>query len=201
VLSDEAEWSRWVLSDGDARTVPVLQFAYMEGPKGILNSLGLIDDFSDGVITCSIRRPEGKAVVGKGRVVVTPPDYAPDRRHIVSLADNLKDRVDRDVIGTYGGIPLSELSAEVQDLFQRIWETMGLVNVDAMNTKRDFLTAGQPPYVMEPSSSPLPLTSHARRAHRRLAVIEALEDFFRERQGRSAVGTIPGIRRRARFKA
>jgi hypothetical protein len=191
VLSDIAAWSNWVLTTGDARTVPVLQFAHLEGPKGTRHSLGLIDDFSDSLITCSIALSAGQKIEAKARVVVTPPDFAPDRRHVVSLADDLKDRVDRNVEATYRNIPLSELSLEMQDLFQRIWETMGLVNIDAMNSKRDFARNGQPPYAMEASSGPLPLTSHARRAHRRLAVLEALEDFFREREGRSEIGTIP----------
>lgn len=191
VLNDNASWSKWVLSGGDARTVPVLQFAYIEGPEGTYHSIGLIDDFSDSLVTCCIPVAPDHSLHGKARVVVAPPDFAPDRRHVVSLADDLKDRVDRDVQQTYGDIPLSELSMEMQDLFQRIWETMGLVNVDAMNSKFPN-SDGQLPYMPEPSSSPLPMTSHARRAHRRLSVIEALEDFFRERAGRSEVGTIPG---------
>jgi hypothetical protein len=193
VLNDQAEWSNWTLTDGDARTVPVLQFAYVQGPRGTYHSLGLIDDLSDSLITCSLPTAPGDPSPAIARIVVVPPDYAPDRRHPVSLADNLKDRVERNVDEVYGDLPLAEFSMEVQDLFQRVWETMGLINVDAMNSKPDFVNdQGQPPYVMEASSSPLPLTSHARRAHRRLAVLETLEDFFRERRGRSEIGTIAG---------
>lgn len=191
LLNDNAKWSNWVLSNGDARTVPVLQFAHVEGPAGVYNSLGLIDDFSDGFITCTIHDERNGPFVARSRVVVTPPDFAPDRRHVVSLADELKDRADRDVQSVYGSIPLEELSREVQDLFQRIWETMSLVNIDAMNTKSDFRQAGgQPPYPPPVSSRPLPLTTHARRNHRRLVAIEVLEDLFRERDGRVSIGTI-----------
>lgn len=168
--------------------MPVDQFAYLIAPDGANHSLGLMDDFTDGLITCTIpASPQRGELTANARVVVTPPDFAPDRRHLVSLADTLKDRTERDIATLYASLSLDEMTEDVQDLFQRIWETMELINVDAMNTKAGFDT----PYHAQPSTNPLPLTVHARRAHRRLTARDALVDLFRERAGRVGVGTIP----------
>lgn len=198
ILNDDAAWANWILSDGDARTVPILQFAYIVGPVDVYNSLGLIDDFSDGLITCTIPASGGAGLLqANARVVTTPPDFAPDRRHVVSLADDLKDRVARDVEQVFGSLPMEEMSREVQDIFQRVWETMGLINLDAMNTKRDFQSPAQPgpagaPFLPPASSHPLALTLHGRRAHHRLAALDVLDDLLRERDARVGVGSEAG---------
>ena len=199
ILNDAAAWPNWILSNGDARTVPVLQFANIPGPRNTYHSLGLIDDFSDGIIGCTVRISRiGAQLQAHARVVTTPPDFAPDRRHIVSLADDLKDRVARDVEESFGSLPFEEMSGEVQDIFQRAWETMGLINLDAMNTKADFRDdATQPgsvgaPFVPPVSSHPLPLTQHGRRAHHRLAALDVLDNLLRERDARVETGTEAG---------
>jgi hypothetical protein len=199
ILNDHAAWPNWVLRDGDARTVPVLQFAHIEGPREVYNSLGFVDDFSDGIITCTIKAAASAAasLQASARLVVTPPDFAPDRRHVVSISDDLKDRVARDVLAAFGDLPIHEFAPEIQDLFQRIWETMGLINLDAMNTKEDFQDPNNPgpdqaPYRPPLSSDPLPLTRHARRAHHRFAALDVLDDLFRERDARVGVGSEAG---------
>ena len=95
-------------------------------------SLGMIDDYGDGVISCTI------AGVGTAmaRVVSGPPDFAPDRRPPVSLADGLADRVlraeVRDPAWTQGdNAPVTE--REIQDLIARAFETVSLANLDATN--------------------------------------------------------------------
>nr|MDJ0893862.1 hypothetical protein [Alphaproteobacteria bacterium] len=186
ILNDQARWSQWVKGD-DNRTVPRDQFAHVVvGSANRLRSLGLIDDFSDGIITCQIGDHAAHA-----RIVVGPPDYAPDRRHPVTLADNLKDRVDRDdVHDVYANVSDEEFSRDIEDLFQRIWETVGLVNLDGQNFAAQTREFGRPPFDtsridFQLDGNVLPLTKHARRMHRRLGSTEVVEDVFRERKARS----------------
>lgn len=77
-------------------------------------SLGLVDDASDGLVTCTVPGlPPARA-----RVVVGSPDFAPNARTIVSLQDGLSDRVYR--ASTRGEeIPLGELEEIVHDIFER----------------------------------------------------------------------------------
>ncbi len=84
-------------------------------------SFGVVDDTCDGVLTARLQRA-GQAFVATARLAVGPPDYGPDRRFFLSLADDLGDR---------DAGPIEEPTAdEVVDLFQRILETLSLQNVD-----------------------------------------------------------------------
>jgi hypothetical protein len=56
-------------------------------------SLGLLDDVTDGIINCSIG-----AKTASARIAVGPPDFQPGRRHPVSIQDGLVDRIDRAAI-------------------------------------------------------------------------------------------------------
>ncbi len=53
--------------------------------------LGLLDDLSDGIIGCSFDYA-GKRHRVCARLLVGPPDFTPDRRPLLSLADLLRDR-------------------------------------------------------------------------------------------------------------
>lgn len=189
ILSPDSPWSRWRYDENPPRATPQAQYAADE--TGV--SYGIVDDMCDGMISCSVI---GLACApARARIVVGPPDYAPDRRPIVSLADGLKDRVDRAETaepGYYDDIDLAE--REVEDLLERILETASLMNLDAL---ADFHRDCNPriaavqglPY--EPDSlfadssetleAGLPLTQSGRRAHRRLAVGCVASDFFRRR--------------------
>jgi hypothetical protein len=95
-------------------------------------SLGMIDDFGDGVITCSL---EGVGEA-QARIVSGPPDFAPDRRPPVSLADGLADRTLRAEVRQPGwvlGRHAEQAELEVMDIVYRAFETMGLANIDATN--------------------------------------------------------------------
>jgi hypothetical protein len=98
---------------------------------------GVVDDTCDGDFRASVvvgaRRFEARA-----RVFVGPPDYAPDRRPFLSLADDLADR-DLEPAGAADFVPASTardaLKASVADLFQRVFETASLVNLDAIRAR------------------------------------------------------------------
>jgi hypothetical protein len=188
ILNPTAPWCRFRISD-DVRTNPGGLFA--SDDSGV--SLGLVDDVCDGVVRCSL--PGFPPAVA--RVVVGPTNFAPDRRPLVSLADGLADRVRRvDVREPSYVEDLGATTLEVQDLMERILETMELMNVDFQNERarrenrsiaRD---AGLPEEVAadrafpgwEPlSHRPLPLTESGRQRHRRFVSLEVFEDILRER--------------------
>lgn len=150
-------------------------------------SFGLVDDVCDGLVTVEVG-----GLTARARVVVTPPDFAPDRRPFTSLADGLKDRVSRaEVRGpTYVSKNPKLTALEVRDLFERVLEAMDAVNVDAQNERavRENESLGLPPE--EPDRMfpvpealdgvRLPLTERGRRKHRRFVALEVLEDMLRE---------------------
>ncbi|QCO00114.1 hypothetical protein D3093_33195 (plasmid) [Azospirillum argentinense] len=192
------------LGPGDQRVNPTALFALLEDvtPEGlaITRSLGLVDDVGDGVVRCEVEGlPPAIA-----RIVVGPPDFAPDRRHPVSLADTLTDREDREAART-GDVPLDDLGAMMRDIFERAFETSDLMNKDAQNDRSHRTNA----FIFNPASSPftpeqveamlwpqpdpertaahraapLELSEAGRRKHRRQSAIETLEDRLRENPG------------------
>jgi hypothetical protein len=126
--------------------------------------------------------------------VVGPPDYAPDRRHVVSLADGLKDRVDRaDVFDDkyYEGNNLFLCDQELTELMLRIYETAALINIDVFNNRvnvelnpqiavnlgipfrpNEFIAFTPPDSVKR---RPLPLTDMARQNHTRFRLLVHLK--------------------------
>jgi len=195
ILNDDAAWCTLTLENGDSRTIPVAQFAYQKGPMNVLNSLGLIDDFSEGTLTCRLKN-NGVELLAEARVVVSPADFVPDRRHVVTLADVFKDRSERkDLQGLYDNLPIIQMSQDVLDIFERIWETAGLMNIDAMNTKFQEPGTNNPPFDKIPflDRFTLPLTERAREIHRRLKTLEVLEDYFREIKERVEIASEPGF--------
>src|ERR1700722_8702690 len=94
-LNKDSPWCSWKPTDDDPRGTPGGQYAQDDNAV----SYGMVDDVCDGIIECTLKagpwtaNPAG--VLARARIAVAPPDYAPDRRHLASLADGLKDRVDR----------------------------------------------------------------------------------------------------------
>lgn len=189
LLDPRAAWCQFVPQGGDGRTNP--SGLYATDANGM--SLGLVDDICDGIIRCSI----GDVLTAHARFTVGPPDFAPDRRPFTSVADGLADRTERESVRQPGYFEDGEaVSREVADLFERILETAGLINLDFQNLRARgenraiALSLGQPPEDAESraftaieavTGEPLPLTDHARRMHRRLPALEVLEDMLRER--------------------
>jgi hypothetical protein len=176
---------------GDSRTIPTAEYAMDK--NGI--SLGIVDDISDGTISCSLGD-----IAATSWIVVGPPKINPDRRPFISLADTLKDRVERDDLNDPHFImDYKQTVLEIHDLFERIRETVEVMNVDAQNDRAVFenqsRAAGEGfssdaitdainkayPIIDPLPGRPLPLTDIARQKHRRFSSIEVLEDVFRER--------------------
>jgi len=139
ILNQNSPWVSFSLND-DRFNNPAPDDTYDGADDDSRNnqSYGVVDDTCDVLI-------EAVVVVGRtrhralARVFSGPPDYAPDRRPFLSLADEFLDR---------DGPPANQ-PAETQiealdrmaDLFQRVFETVSLANVDAMRDRA--VTGGQ----------------------------------------------------------
>ncbi|MFE2562167.1 hypothetical protein ACFXGT_40445 [Streptomyces sp. NPDC059352] len=178
ILNPAAPWCRLRLSDisDDERTSPPGLFAGAE--RQIQASLGMVDDVCDGTVAVTL--PGG--LTATARIVVSPPDFAPDRRPFVSLADGLADRVKRAEVSDPSYIAdEGQTALEIRDLFERVLETMGNMNVDVQNQRVLDTYEGVAWTVPEPLTGVLlALTDRGRRRHRRFVALEALEDMVRE---------------------
>lgn len=92
-------------------------------------SLGVVDDTCEARIEATLRLPGNRTLAAAANVFVGPPDFAPDRRPFLSLADELNDRVGGGDARTQAMSP-ADRDAWVEDLFERIYETVSLFNVD-----------------------------------------------------------------------
>ena len=93
-------------------------------------SLGVVDDTCSAVFTVTLNLPGRKPLSARACCFVSPPDFAPDRRPFLSLADELNDRSDRALPQVSG----MELDDWVRDLFERVYETASLFNLDFWRT-------------------------------------------------------------------
>jgi hypothetical protein len=211
-LNDNAGW----LNAEAMRALIVPRDTFDGAEQPGRRSLGIVDDTCEVRITVTLDRSQ----IGRDRleahanVFSGPPDYAPDRRPFLSLADDLNDRSSPSVI-TQRNTELTDASRDrwVEDLFERAFETISLMNVDFWrNIRGATLEAGQqrpapiandkypdPTRAMgasdalrdgniaieAPSSNvPLPLSDRARDRHRGLSDIVALKNFIRENPAR-----------------
>jgi hypothetical protein len=189
ILDPAASWCGFGLTGDDPRTNPNGLFA----GAAQNSSAGLVDDVCDGFIRVSLTGV-GAAVA---RIVVGPPDFAPDRRPVVSAADGLADRVAREAVHDAAYAADRDLtSREVRDLFERALETMENINVDAQNDRvtgfENLRIAAQLGRLPEDADGrafptrpplpgrPLPLSDGGRALHRRFVALEVIEDILRE---------------------
>jgi len=149
--------------NGDLRNLPPGLFCWVvDPPDKLMSSLGMADDFGDGVITCTLR-PQGAstALVARARVVSAPPLFAVDRRPVTSLADGLADRADRASVRDPGFVTdhFDVTDAEMRDLLDRAYETVGMANLDVMN---EYFSVENALRGMRPTSEYTPAQAAAR---------------------------------------
>lgn len=163
ILNPRASWLRY---DGsyDTYTNPEPWDTYDGADQDRNVSWGVVDDTCDGTITASLV-VHAKRFQAVARIFVGPPDYAPDRRPFASLADDLVDRDEEPP-----KVPLSDrrareaAKASVADLFERVFETASLLNLDAIRRRalRDNSSIvssepsepESPPYIDDRSMTP-----------------------------------------------
>ena len=125
-LNDHAGWFDAPMGNV---VVPADTFDAQDTAQGQTpRSLGVVDDTCDAVVTAAVTIG-GAALGARANVTVGPPHFAPDRRPFLSIADEINDREDdaaaRDAVLTPG-----ERDAWVEDLFERIAETVSLFDLD-----------------------------------------------------------------------
>ncbi|MFZ6780177.1 hypothetical protein ACO0LD_25370 [Undibacterium sp. Ji83W] len=170
-------------------------------------SLGVVDDTCEARVKATLRFPgaTGRTLNTTANVFVAPPDFAPDRRPFLSMADEINDR-SGDMARRNAAMTTAERERWVEDLFERVYETLSLFNVDHYRDLRamDLPANARLPRkitgdgMLEPlrafggrdplrnqnftipngnAADPLPLTTHARSRHRYLSDLQALHDF------------------------
>jgi hypothetical protein len=166
-------------------------------------SLGVVDDTCEVHFEVSLQGGSAlRVLTAKAVAFVGPPDFGPDRRPFLSTADELNDR-DADAAARNAALDDAELDHWVADLFQRVYETVSLFNVDAYRRDR---AANLPPEKLKPADidgttredptramggrdtlrnalyklappttdDPLPLSEHARMRHRVMSDLQNL---------------------------
>lgn len=201
ILNPDAHWPNYRL--GEPVGPPFIPQDGRKTPGGIHAlfpsnsvSLGLVDDVTDGIVECSVA-----GLTASARVAVGPPDFAPDRRHIVSIQDGLADRTDR---AGMRAADLEELDDLVRDLFERALETSDAMNKDTELDRRH--SVNEPVGQRMPRATgdrdelaintiwpthdeyapaahradALPVSFLGRRKHRRYTALEYLRDRLRD---------------------
>jgi hypothetical protein len=126
ILNAGTAWSSYAM-DKETQDEPQPSDSYDGANVGNSQSWGVVDDTCDGVIEASVV-VAGQRFTASTRVISACPDFAPDRRPFFSLADDLADR---DLEPARAEDDIAESEAEIADLFQRVLETVSLVNLDS----------------------------------------------------------------------
>ena len=103
---------------------------------GVGPSLGVVDDTCEVHFDISLQRGAAlPTLTAKSVAFVGPPDFAPDRRPFLSTADELNDR-EADAAARNQALGDDDLDRWVNDIFERIYETVSLLNVDLYRRRR-----------------------------------------------------------------
>jgi hypothetical protein len=185
-----------------------------ETDRGSGVSLGGVDDTCELRIDVRLPNPAGGVHRTHANIFVAPPDFAPDRRPFLSVADELNDRVGN-ATERNAAMNEDELSVWVADLFERVYEHVSLMNVDHWRGRHAIQLPGSALLTtplegdnvlpgdramgsrdrlrnralrVGPSTSndPLPLSNHARERHRTLSDADALRKLVAEKPSRLA---------------
>src|SRR5262245_13176277 len=131
ILSSHTPWSTYIMKTGKYED-PQPQDGYDGALVGNNQAWGSVDDTSDALITATLA-VAGRLYCAAARVFTGPPDFAPDRRHFYSIADDLADR-DLGRVAVHEK-SFGEMKADVLDLFGRAFETASLFNLDAARAR------------------------------------------------------------------
>jgi hypothetical protein len=209
ILNPNSAWSHYV-GAATGQTDPQPQDSYDGAKCGDQTSFGVVDDTCDGVIEAHLV-VEGTRWDSYARVTASPPDYAPDRRPFISVADDLADRDLPEAAVSEQTLDVTE--EEIADLFNRVFETATQINLDAERyrgvekqpsnrfppkTDLSSMTRRDAPYADlattmvtdadavegdAPPNARLPYTDMAKVAHASLTDIYELLDFLATRAG------------------
>jgi hypothetical protein len=172
-------------------------------------SLGVVDDTCELRIEVMLGGTAGPLAT-HANIFVAPPDFGPDRRPFLSIADEINDRA-ADSAARNAGMSRADLDFWVADLFERVYETASLLNLDFWRRVRGIegiapADAAVPNDSVAPSNQamgsldplrnrtlrvapatdadPLPLSAHMRERHRTLSDLDFLRKFVFDNPGR-----------------
>ncbi len=131
ILNPDALWTSYIAGQ-PAQTDPEPADSYDGAKLGCEKSWSVVDDSCDGVLEAHLV-VRGRRFSATARVTASPPDYAPDRRHFLSAADDLADRDKPKTPVLSDTMSLTE--QEVADLLVRVFETASQINLDAERFK------------------------------------------------------------------
>jgi hypothetical protein len=178
-------------------------------------SLGVVDDTCEARVTVSLALPgrSARKLTARANVFVGPPDFGPDRRPFLSLADELIDRC-AGAEKRNRALNDADREAWVQDLFERVFETAGLFNLDHFQRENSILLTGKrlkphpdpKDHVTAPRNfsmtrndrlrsrdseiprptrnAPLPLSERARARHREMQDLDRVRALILQQPGR-----------------
>lgn len=135
ILSSDTPWLGYSFGADTRPKWPTPMDSYDGSRVGPGHSWGLIDDTCDLLLEAKLV-VHGHAHRAQARSFAGPPDFAPDKRPMYSIRDELEDRDLPPVSAT-----LEETPNAVLDLFRRIFETASLMNLDQ---RRAWATSGNP---------------------------------------------------------
>jgi hypothetical protein len=165
IVSSKTPWSTTYIMLNGRFEDPQPQDGYDGANVGDHRSWGCIDDISDSVIVATMAFG-GRCYQAAARVFTSPPDFAPDRRPIFSIADDIADREELPLDLSASG--MEDTKMEVLDLFQRAFETASLFNLDALRARallenkiRFALHTGNPG-IDQPKGGPESMTAEDR---------------------------------------
>ena len=176
-------------------------------------SLGVVDDTCEARIEVLLALPgSSRPLRALANAFCGPPDFGPDRRPFLSAADELNDR-SADAAARSTAMTRTQRDAWVEDLFERVYETVSLLNIDFYRALRGIEQLSpdrlRPTPIAEGLSDPrramggrdalrnelftvdavsdnqpLPLSEHARSRHRVLSDLQELRKFLAQSPGR-----------------
>lgn len=145
ILNPNTPWSHYV-GDAPGQQDSQPSDAYDGSKVGNETSWGVVDDTCDGIIEARVVIG-GERLVARARVIASTPDFAPDRRPFFSFAEDLADRDCPPLppIEQWDNETIETTEAEIADLFQRAFETVSQINLDAVRWQGIHNNASDPP--------------------------------------------------------
>ncbi|SMX50662.1 hypothetical protein [Maliponia aquimaris] len=144
ILSSDTPWLGYNFRTENAPKWPTPMDSYDGARVGSGNGWGLIDDTCDLMLTAELAI-DGAAHVAQARAMAGPPDFAPDKRPMYSIRDELEDRE-----LAAAELDIDRTPVEILDLFRRIFETASLVNLDQ---RRSWALDGNAQLLTEPDET------------------------------------------------
>jgi hypothetical protein len=157
ILNQDSPWFQYTYTGNTPFNNPEPSDTYDGADDSRRNNLsfGVVDDTCDVLLEAAVVAA-GARFQASARVFVGPPDFAPDRRPFFSLADEL---IDRDPPAVDPPETTVDKLDRLADLFQRVFETVSLANIDAMRDRsigggQDGGTATDRPRTNDDSMTP-----------------------------------------------